>query len=123
MGLGDQFSDSKGEAIVDVALNARPRSDVAVVVGISDATEAVASPTSIVFTPHNWQMNQAISVRGVGDLLADGTVSYDVTFSAASADSAYARLPPARLSFENQDQAPIASPCNEGKGSRTKCPP
>ena len=94
-----------GEAIVDVALSARPRTDVEVVVGISDATEAVASPTSIVFTPHNWHTNQAISVRGVGDLLADGTVSYDVTFSAASADSAYAHLPTARLSFENQDQA------------------
>ena len=97
-----------GEAIVDVALSARPESDVEVVVGVTDATEAVASPTSIVFTPENWRTNQAISVRGVGDLLADGTVSYDVTFSAASSDSAYANLPPARLSFENQDQVAFA---------------
>ncbi|HEX7506731.1 MAG TPA: hypothetical protein VF550_08150 [Polyangia bacterium] len=97
-----------GEAIVDVALSARPEGDVEVFVGVADATEAIASPTSIVFTPHNWQTNQAISVRGVGDLLADGTVSYDVTFSAASADSAYANLPPSRLSFENQDQAAFA---------------
>jgi len=97
-----------GVAIVDVALSARPKSNVRVAVGVTDATEAVVGPTSIVFTPDNWKTKQAISVRGVGDLLADGPVSYDVTFSASSADAGYAKLSPARLSFENIDQAAFA---------------
>jgi len=101
-------TEQGGEAIVDVALSARPKSEVEVVVFVADATEGVACPTSIVFTPHNWQTNQAISVRGVGDLLADGTVSYDITFSVASADPAYSKLPPMHLSFENQDRAAFA---------------
>lgn len=97
-----------GEVTVEVSLAARPSAAVTVSVVVSDESEAAVSPLSLVFTPREWSRPQRVRVRGLGDLLADGTVSYEVVFSAASADAHYATLAPERLGFANLDRAAFA---------------
>ena len=77
---------------VMVSLMSEPAATVTLAVSSSDEGEATASPSSLVFTPENWDSNQAITVTGVDDDVVDGDQSYTITVSATSDDSAYAML-------------------------------
>ncbi|MGR3914535.1 MAG: hypothetical protein OD918_08460 [Gammaproteobacteria bacterium] len=70
------------EPTVAVKLIAAPASGiVSVQVGISDASEATASPAALTFTTSDWNMAQIVTVTGVDDVFDDGEVVYTLDFA------------------------------------------
>jgi hypothetical protein len=56
----------------------------------SDTTEGTVSPSSLTFTPANWNTPRTVTVTGVNDVVDDGDISYAiVTAAATSADPNY----------------------------------
>ena len=71
----------------DVVLNVAPTSDVVLLISSADTGEATVAPTSLTFTPTNWNTTQAVTVTGVDDVLADGEQTTLVTVSVDDANS------------------------------------
>jgi hypothetical protein len=69
-----------------------------------DVTEGTVLPASLTFTTLNWSTAQAVTVTGVGDLVADGDVAYTIeTAEAASADGKYDVIDPSDVTVTNLD--------------------
>ena len=91
----DQFS---------VVLNSQPTGDVTIGLSSSDTTEGTVSPTSLTFTPANWNTAQHVNVLSVDDSVVDGDIAYTIiTAPAVSADSNYNGIDPADVSVTNRD--------------------
>jgi len=75
-----------------VRLATQPAQDVTVTVASGDTTEGTVGPTTLTFTPANWNTPQAVTVTGVDDGLDDGNVNYQVNLASASTDPAYQGL-------------------------------
>lgn len=50
-----------------VRLSAQPASDLVISIGSSDSAAASTHPTTLTFTPNNWDLDQSVSVNGVSD--------------------------------------------------------
>jgi hypothetical protein len=96
-------SERGGQVPVKVSLASAPTVPVTVHLAVTVPSEAVVSPTTLVFTAHRWDKPQVAVVRGLGDLVVDGTVPYELVLSSASSDPSYAGLPAQRIAFENLD--------------------
>jgi hypothetical protein len=88
-------ADDGRPAFVLVRLTSQPTADATIAVSTSDPAQVQASPASLTFTATNWNVFQAVTVRG----LADGTVTGDRTHTlilaaAASADADYQGVNP-----------------------------
>jgi uncharacterized membrane protein len=97
-----------GQATLDVALRSKPTRPVRVTAVVSNALEATVISAPLVFGPWNWSRPQATTLQGASDMLADGTVPYDVVLNVESADPAYAELPPPHIGCQNRDRAGFA---------------
>jgi subtilisin family serine protease/subtilisin-like proprotein convertase family protein len=85
-------SESGTNRTLNVVLTSEPTDDVTINFASSDTTEGTVSPASWVFTPANWNVAKSFTITGVNDTLDDGDISYFVSATAASADSAYSGL-------------------------------
>ncbi len=94
-GLGQSFT---------VRLSSQPTADVVIGLSSSDSSEGTPSPTSLRFTPSNWNVTQTVTVTGVDDAVADGDQAYTIrTAAATSADASYDGFDAADVSLINQD--------------------
>src|SRR5262249_36257013 len=67
-------------------------------------TEGTVTPSTLTFTPNNWNAPQAVLVTGVDDFIIDGTQAYQIITGAAnSADPTYDGLNPPDVSVSNTD--------------------
>ncbi|MCU0623888.1 MAG: right-handed parallel beta-helix repeat-containing protein, partial [Gemmatimonadaceae bacterium] len=98
-----QTSEAGATATLRVRLDSRPTSTVTVTLAASDATEASLSATTLTFSAADWNVEQVVTVVGVDDARADGTVAYGVSATAASADAAYDGLAAAPAALVNLD--------------------
>ena len=73
--------------LITVVLDAQPTSNVVLSVVSADTGEATVSPSTLTFTPTNWDTAQTITVTGVDDDLVDGTQTSTVTLSVVDASS------------------------------------
>ena len=74
-----------------VRLGKAPTSDVIVPVVVANMEEGHPTPTSLTFTPNNWDEAQSVTVIGLDDTIADGDATYYLTFGpAASEDVTFA---------------------------------
>ncbi len=90
---GLETTEDGGTAQFSVVLNKAPTADVTIPLSSSDTTEGLPSPTSLTFTPANWDVPQVVTVTGVNDFLIDGTISYTImTGDPTSTDAAYNAL-------------------------------
>jgi len=106
--IGLQTTEAGGTATFTIVLASQPTADVTIPLSSSDTTEGTVSPTSVTFTPDNWNVPQTVTLTGVDDVAADGTVSYSiVTGTATSTDPAYAGLDGADVSASNADNDAI----------------
>lgn len=97
-------TEAGGTATFAVRLNCEPTADVIMVLSSSDASEGAVSPTSLTFTLSNWNTPQIVTVSGVDDSSADGSVEYTiVTSAAASSDLNYNGVNAVDVSVSNQD--------------------
>ncbi len=73
-----------------VKLNTQPTANVTVAVSSTDTGEGTVSPSSMTFTPSNWNSDQTVTVTGANDSIDDGDQNYDITLDPAStADANY----------------------------------
>jgi len=95
-------SESGENATFTVTLNKAPLKDVTLTVS-SSSDEGTVSPTSLTFTPMNWNSLQTVTVGGAdNDSVADGNQPYQVKLGGIqSADPAYGELTDADLPVVN----------------------
>lgn len=97
-------TEAGGTVSIQVSLLAPPTANVTVPVATSDLTEGTVSVGSLIFTPTNWNVPQAVTVTGVNDDVDDGNVAYSIVFGATnSTDTRYNGLDPADTSLTNTD--------------------
>ncbi len=65
----------------DVVLSTAPLGNIVLNVASSDATEGSVSPTTLTFTPANWNVPQTVTLTGLPDGIADGSINYPITVS------------------------------------------
>jgi hypothetical protein len=79
-----------GSGTISVVLNTQPASNVVLNVTSSDITAATVSPSTMTFTPANWNTPQNITVTGVADAdLANESVTVTVTVNDALSSNEY----------------------------------
>ena len=99
-----ETTESGGTAQFTVVLQSKPTDDVTIDVASDTPTEGTASPTSLTFTPINWNESQPVTVTGVNDVeaLDDGPVTYTIVIGpAVSVDSHYDGINPDDVSMAN----------------------
>ena len=96
--VSGQATEAGGTATFTVRLNTQPSANVTISVTSEDTGEGTVSPSSLTFEPNNanskiWSSTQTVTVTGVDDSIADGTVTYDITLgSPTSTDTDYSGL-------------------------------
>lgn len=78
-----------------VRLTSQPASTVTI--GIAADSQVAVGPTSLVFTPANWNVPQTVSVSATDDSVVEGPHSANIVNTVTSADPAYASLPSTTL--------------------------
>ncbi|MBT9559074.1 MAG: hypothetical protein IV100_23785, partial [Myxococcales bacterium] len=86
-----------------VVLESEPLNNVEVAVTSSDTTEVDVIPSTLTFTPANWNAPQTVSVAGVNDDVQDGDASTEITFLVSSSDPVYDAFPLDPISVTTQD--------------------
>jgi Calx-beta domain-containing protein len=101
---GLQTTEGGGTATFTVMLSAQPTADVTIPVTSVDTTEGTVDPAQLVFTAGNWNAPQIVTVTGVDDAIADGSVSYMVALGTATSDDAeYNNFDPDDVMLTNID--------------------
>jgi len=92
------------QATFAVRLDIQPTADVTIELSSSDPGEGTVSPSSLTFTPANWDIEQTATVTGVDDAIDDGNVEYTInTGPVFSADPGYHDRYVADVSVTNTD--------------------
>ncbi len=90
-----------GPDFFNVSLFTEPLNNVTINLSSSDAGEGTVMPTSLVFTPLDWNIDQQVDVQGVDDLVDDGDQPYSILTSANSTDSKYNGIPVSNVGVIN----------------------
>ncbi len=99
-----QTTEVGGTASFSVVLNTAPTANVTIAVSSSDTTEGTVVPSSLVFTPANWNTAQTVTVTGVPDTIVDGNIGYQITLGfATSTDPNYNGVDPVDVVLNNID--------------------
>ena len=97
-------TEAGGTAQFTVVLNTQPTANVTIGLSSSDTTEGTVSPSSLTFTPSNWNTPQTVTITGVDDDIDDGNIAYTiVTAAASSSDENYNGLNASDVSVTNID--------------------
>ena len=116
-------TESGGSDTFSVVLESPPTGDVIVALSSSDVGEGLASPTTMIFTPANWNQARVVTVTGVDDQDTDGDVAYQIRFApAASTDPGYSGLDPSDVSVINLDDETLTSLVLDIPGNLTAGP-
>ncbi|HUT37392.1 MAG TPA: Calx-beta domain-containing protein, partial [Planctomycetota bacterium] len=87
---GLQTTEAGGTAQFGMMLRTQPTGNVTVGLSSSDPTEGTVAPSSVTFTPADWNVTQTVTVTGIDDPEADGDVAYTIiTAPATSTDASY----------------------------------
>ncbi len=91
-------------ATFQVSLTSQPTGNVTIGLSSSNLAEGTVSPSSLVFTPANWNVAQTVTATGVNDAVDDGDRGYSiVTAAATSTDPNYNGLNPSDVAVTNID--------------------
>jgi len=97
-------TEAGGTANFTIKLNTQPAYNVIIGLNSSDPTEGTVSPSSVTFTPSDWNTTQTVTVTGVPDASVDGNVAYTIiTANTSSSDPNYSNLPVNDVSVTNND--------------------
>jgi hypothetical protein len=97
-------SEDGGEATFQVVLTVATRSPVTIPLSSSAAGEGTVAPSSLTFTPENWNQPQTVTVTGVDDAVKDGNQAYlAVLGPAVSTEERYSGLDATDVPVTNFD--------------------
>lgn len=100
------FTTENGDvATFNVVLDTQPTADVTITLGSSNPGEGIPAPTSLTFTPGDWNLPQMVTVTGQDDgSVVDPATAYSIILSnATSADPDYNGQNPADVALVNAD--------------------
>lgn len=93
-----------GTATFTMVLTTQPTDDVTIALSSTNTSEGTVSPSSVTFTPSNWDTPQTVTVTGVNDFAFDGYVAYRiVTAAAVSSDPSYSGLVVSDVNVSNRN--------------------
>ena len=95
-------TEAGGTDTFTVVLNSQPTANVTIGVSSSDTTEGTVSTGTLTFTTTDWATAQTVTVTGVNDFVADGTIGYTVILATA-AGGGYDGIDPADVAVTNTD--------------------
>ncbi|MCZ8239299.1 MAG: hypothetical protein O9346_16915 [Leptospiraceae bacterium] len=85
-------------------LRSRPTANVTIHLLSSDTSEGVVSPSSLTFTPTNWNSFRTVTITSVNESLIDGDQHYEIQFpSVLSSDANYDSLSVGSVPVVNLD--------------------
>jgi len=97
-------SESGSNATFEVFLNQQPTTDVVIGLTSGNLAEGTVSPSSLTFTPGDWNVPQTVTLTGVDDFRLDGDQHYTIiTAPAVSADPNYNGIDAPDVSVVNLD--------------------
>jgi hypothetical protein len=110
-------SESGSSVTFSAALNKKPTADVTLPLSSSDPGEGTVMPSSLTFTPANWDVPQYVTVTGVDDKDQDGAQAYKVvTGTVVTTDAEYSGLDPEDLAAVNADNEFVFIPAQAVSG-------
>jgi hypothetical protein len=118
-----QVSESGGGQVRTLRLNSAPQGTVTVALASSDTAVATVTPSSLTFSPANWNLDQSITVTGVDDQKDNLSGANDyrtatIATTVSSTDPAYNVLALADLAVRvDDDAAEVASLVVDAPGS------
>ena len=87
-----------------VVLDSQPTANVTVNIASSNTSQGgTAAPTSLIFTPANWNNPQPVTATGADDLVVDGNTYWTNTLTFSSSDILYAALSPVLVTLQTLD--------------------
>ncbi|MEE9165903.1 MAG: hypothetical protein V3U24_00355, partial [Candidatus Neomarinimicrobiota bacterium] len=87
-----------------IRLASEPLAEVTIPLKSSNSTEGAVSPSSVVFTRDDWEIDQGVTVTGLDDDENDGNQPYSVVVEAAvSEDAGYNGIDAADVTVTNMD--------------------
>ncbi|WP_435021785.1 Calx-beta domain-containing protein [Tundrisphaera sp. TA3] len=102
--LGLTTTEAGGTARFGLFLKSRPTANVTITLTSSNPAEGTVSPTTVTFTPNEFNTPKYVTITGVDDALADGDVAYTiVTSDIVSDDPFYNGLAVADVDVVNLD--------------------
>lgn len=104
---GTQVTEGGSDDRYTVVLNSVPNSDVVITIGGDN--QLVASPTTLSFTPFNWNLPQTVTVAAVDDNAAEGAHSGALVPASTSGDAAYNNVTLGAVSVQIIDNDTIAT--------------
>jgi hypothetical protein len=97
-------TEAGGTATFNVVLNTASTSPVTIPISSGNTAEGTISPSSLTFTPANWNVPQVVTVTGVDDFIQDGNISYTIHLGpCSSSNSNYQGLVPSSVTVTNND--------------------
>ena len=101
---GLQTSEGGMTATFTVVLQSRPTATVTIPVRSSKPEEGTVDVAMLTFDNTNWNMAQTVTVTGVNDAIADGTVPYEIILDIpTTTDATYSIVDPANVGVNNAD--------------------
>ena len=116
--LTETEEDANGDSYT-VVLATQPTADVTLTVAGHVGTDATPNPSSLTFTPQDWETAQTVTVTAADDADADTTNdSVTLTHSAESADADYDGISVAGVAVivNDNDTDPVSRPATGGGG-------
>jgi fibronectin-binding autotransporter adhesin len=100
--ISGNTTEAGGTATFTVVLTSQPTADVTIPLSSSDTTEGTVAPTTLTFTPANWNVAQTVTVTGVNDDIDDGDIAFNIVTAAATGGD-YAGLDASDVAVTNVD--------------------
>ncbi len=115
--VSGEINEEGGSATFKIKLNTVPDGDVIINITSLDETEGTISPSSLIFTPSIWNIDQTLTVTGVDDNEEDGEKDFivDVEVSSATTDTTgYEGVSKTQLTLTNKE---IPTNAGDSRGS------
>jgi hypothetical protein len=97
-------SEAGRYAIINAALNSKPKAPILFSISSSDATEGIPDPSIFVLSQQNWRDGENVNCYGQADTLDDGDIEYFVSVTPITTqDPDYISESQVVLSVKNED--------------------
>jgi hypothetical protein len=107
-------TSENGKAVkFSVRLRTAPTANVTIPLSSNNVQEGTVAPTSLIFTPQNWSVNQTVTVAGKNDCAPDGNMHFQALLGKAiTTDPNYIGLSGSPVKLINNDDDDLADTTN-----------
>ena len=95
-------TESGGSDTFTIVLTSEPAADVHIPLNTNRSTEGFVEPSSLIFSPKNWDIPQTVSVIGIADSVVDANQSYSIIVGKSeSLDPVFSGINPIEVNVVN----------------------